>query len=159
MTTTTLGSGNKARTTVTVRQLRSDDQARWRQLWDGYLEFYRCQLPERVTEFTWRRLIDPGEPLYGFAATNAADEAIGIVHYHFHLSTWALTSYCYLEDLFVAQEARGTGAGRALIRAVYKAADERGATRVYWSTENNNDRAQKLYDKVATLTPFVQYRR
>jgi GNAT superfamily N-acetyltransferase len=148
-----------ALSSVTVRELRSADQPQWRQLWDGYLHFYHCDLPEAVTAFTWQRLIDPSEPLFGFAAVNDADDVIGIVHYHFHLSTWALTSYCYLEDLFVATERRGTGAGRALIRAVYRAADERGATRVYWNTENDNERAQALYGKLATLTPFVQYRR
>ncbi|HEY4368481.1 MAG TPA: GNAT family N-acetyltransferase [Steroidobacteraceae bacterium] len=144
---------------VTIRELRSEDRSRWHELWDGYLEFYRCVLPEHVTEFTWQRLIDPSAPLYGFAAVNLANEIIGIVHYHFHLSTWALTSYCYLEDLFVAPDQRGAGAGRQLIRAVYRAADERGATRVYWNTENGNERAQALYAKLATLTPFVQYRR
>jgi hypothetical protein len=46
-----------------------------------------------------------------------------------------------------------------LIQAVYSAADERGATRVYWHTENTNARAQVLYNQVAALTPFVQYRR
>jgi GNAT superfamily N-acetyltransferase len=154
MTSTTL-----PRPGVTIRELRGEDQQRWRELWDGYLDFYHCDLPEAVTAFTWRRLIDPGEPLYGFAAVNDASQIVGIVHYHFHLSTWALTSYCYLEDLFVAAESRGTGAGRALIRAVYGAADERGATRVYWNTESDNERAHTLYGKLATLTPFVQYRR
>jgi ribosomal protein S18 acetylase RimI-like enzyme len=46
-----------------------------------------------------------------------------------------------------------------LIEAVYRAADDQGAERVYWHTENTNDRAQHLYRQVAELTPFVQYRR
>jgi ribosomal protein S18 acetylase RimI-like enzyme len=45
-----------------------------------------------------------------------------------------------------------------LIEAVYRAADDQGAERVYWHTENTNDRAQHLYRQVAELTPFVQYR-
>jgi GNAT superfamily N-acetyltransferase len=144
---------------LTVRELQATDESRWRELWNGYLQFYRCDLPAAVTEFTWRRLIDPAQQLYGFAAVNDANRIVGIVHYHFHLSTWSLASYCYLEDLFVDPNVRGTGAGRALIQAVYTAADRRGADRVYWSTENDNERAQALYNKVATLTPFMQYRR
>jgi GNAT superfamily N-acetyltransferase len=144
---------------IAIRELRSEDHVRWLELWDGYLRFYRCELPQAVSEFTWQRLIDPAEPLHGFAAVSDANEIVGIVHYHFHLSTWALVNYCYLEDLFVAANGRRAGAGRALILAVYRAADERGATRVYWSTGNDNHEAKKLYDKLATLTSFVQYQR
>jgi GNAT superfamily N-acetyltransferase len=77
----------------------------------------------------------------------------------FHPSTWSPTAYCYLEDLFVGREARHHGTGRALIEAVYKEADKRGATRTYWATKEDNRTARRLYDRVATLSPFVQYRR
>jgi len=142
-----------------IRPLQPTDRARWDELWAGYLEFYRHELPQQITEATWQRLIDPGQQPYGFVALDANDRIVGLVHYHFHLSTWSLQGYCYLEDLFVDPAVRGLGAGRALIEAVYRAADDRGVTRVYWHTENDNTRAQSLYNKVATLAPFVQYRR
>jgi GNAT superfamily N-acetyltransferase len=144
---------------VTVRALESRDRPRWDELWKGYLAFYQQELPQAVTEHTWRRLIDPAEGLHGYVAVDDQDRAIGIVHFHFHASTWSLTSYCYLEDLFVDPQSRAKGTGRALIAAVYRAADERGASRVYWHTENTNGRAQALYHQVAELTPFVQFRR
>ena len=53
---------------------------------------------------------------------------------------------------------RGGGVGRALIEAVYAAAAEKGATRIYWNTQHFNSRARVLYDRVATLSPFIQYR-
>ena len=102
--------------------------------------------------------MNPAEQPYGFVAVDA-DQIVGFVHYHFHLSTWSVAGYCYLEDLFVDASVRGKGAGRALIEAVYRAADERGADRVYWNTQESNAQARGLYDKVATLSPFVQYRR
>jgi hypothetical protein len=34
-----------------------------------------------------------------------------------------------------------------------------GASRVYWNTGETNARSRALYDKVATLTKFVQYRK
>ena len=145
--------------TIAVREPRLEDHDRWCELWEGYLRFYRTRLPHPITDFTWQRLIDPAADLYGFVAVDAAGEVVGIAHYHFHQSTWSLTSYCYLEDLFVDSRYRRGGAGRALIQAVYRAADQRGATRVYWSTEQDNLRAQALYNRVATLTSFVQYRR
>jgi GNAT superfamily N-acetyltransferase len=61
--------------------------------------------------------------------------------------------------LFVDPAARGKGVGRALIEAVYDEADNRGATCTYWATMGNNATARRLYDGLATLSPFVQYRR
>ena len=143
---------------VQVRPLEAGDRTQWDVLWAGYLAFYEHDLPREITERVWRKLIDPAEQPYGLAALDGGN-LVGFVHYHFHLSTWSVNGYCYLEDLFVAAAARGKGAGRALIEAVYRAADERGATRVYWHTQNSNTQARELYDKVAELTPFVQYRR
>ena len=77
----------------------------------------------------------------------------------FHRSTWSPTVYCYLEDLFVDPAVRGGGAGRALIKAVYDAADSKGATRTYWATQEFNYQGRMLYDKVGTKSPFIQYRR
>ena len=141
-----------------VRPLELTDRDRWNELWRGYLQFYKHDLPADLTDLTWRRLLDPAHPFQGFAAL-AGERIAGIVHFHVHASTWARTGYCYLEDLFVDPGCRGQGLGRTLIEAVYRAADEQGAERVYWHTENTNDRAQHLYRQVAELTPFVQFRR
>lgn len=140
-----------------IRELRREDKAQWDTLWQGYLDFYRQELAPDVTQLTWLRLIDPDDQPYGFVAEEGA-RLRGFVHYHFHLSTWSAAGYCYLEDLFVDPGCRGKGVGRALIEAVYGAADRHGTTRVYWHTETANASARALYDKVATLTPFVQYR-
>jgi GNAT superfamily N-acetyltransferase len=142
---------------IQVRPLERRDRPQWDVLWAGYLKFYECDLPDEITERLWDRLMNPVDQPYGFAAV-VDNEVVGFVHYHFHLSTWSITGYCYLEDLFVAPAGRGKGAGRALIEAVYRAADARGAERVYWHTQSTNTQARALYDKVAELTPFVQYR-
>jgi GNAT superfamily N-acetyltransferase len=144
--------------TTTVRELRAADRPRWDVLWSGYLDFYEHRLPSEITDLTWRRLIDPNFALHGLVALDS-ESVIGFVHYHFHISTWSTTGYCYLEDLYVDPAIRGKGAGRALIKAVYRKADERGADRVYWMTQSDNEQARKLYDNVARLTPFVQYAR
>jgi ribosomal protein S18 acetylase RimI-like enzyme len=148
-----------ATTPIGVRTLRATDRERWHDLWRGYLQFYKHDLPADVTDLTWRRLLDPAHPFQGLAALDGQEHLVGIVHFHVHASTWARVGYCYLEDLFVDPARRGLGVGRALIEAVYQAADAQGAERVYWHTETTNDRAQSLYRQVAELTPFVQFRR
>ena len=144
---------------VTIRPLEPADRAAWNPLWQGYLTFYETDLDPAVTEITWARLMREGEDPNGFAALNEAGEMIGFTHYLYHRSTWSNGPYCYLEDLYVSEAARGTGAGRALIEAVAAKAEEDGAERLYWNTQSFNETARRLYDQVAALTPFVQYRR
>ena len=67
--------------------------------------------------------------------------------------------YCHQQDLFTVDIARSRGVGRALIEGVCVRAKAGGASRVYWNTGEANASARALYDKVATLTKFVQYRK
>jgi GNAT superfamily N-acetyltransferase len=76
-----------------------------------------------------------------------------------HPSTWSLTGYCYLEDLFVEREARGGDVAKSLIEATVAAARERGVERVYWHTQQFNGAARSLYDTVGQLTSMVVYER
>ena len=143
---------------ITIRALRPDERAAWEPLWQGYLKFYKASVKPEVTDTTWVRLHDPHEPMHVLGAF-AAGKLVGIVHYIFHRSTWTIGNYCYLQDLFTAPEARGKGAGRALIEAVYERARQAGASRVYWLTQEDNETARALYDKLADYPGFVQYRK
>ena len=112
-----------------------------------------------MTELTFARLLDPAEPMFALVA-ELDGRAIGIVQCVLHRSTWTRGPYLYLADLFVAPDVRGSGAGRALIEAVYARADELGAERVYWLTHETNDTARALYDRVAgERSGFIQCRR
>lgn len=143
---------------VTVRSLKHDDRSAWEVLWAGYLDFYRTELPRDVSDLTFARLLDPAEPMHGLVA-EADGAVVGIAHYVLHRSTWARELYCYLEDLIVAPEMRGRGAGTALIEAVADAARAVAASRLYWCTHETNTTAQALYDKLGMRTPFIQYRK
>jgi GNAT superfamily N-acetyltransferase len=145
--------------TFMIRPLEPADRHQWDILWRGYLEFYESVVPDHVTDLTWHRLLDPEAPILGFCAAEPDGKLLGIVHYLFHPVTWAAGPRCYLEDLFTHADARGKGVGRALIEAVYAAADQRGADQVYWLTQEFNATARKLYDRVAKATPFIKYRR
>ena len=89
----------------------------------------------------------------------STDELVGLVHYIFHLDTWAIQEVCYLQDLFVIPRNRGKKIGQLLIEGVYKRADKYGAPSVYWLTQEFNVPARKLYDRIADLTPFIHYER
>jgi len=143
---------------VLIRSVRKDERAAWEPLWAGYLEFYNATISPETTEVTWRRFHDEVEPMYVLGAY--IDGVLtGIVHYLFHRSCWTVGNYCYLQDLFVSDGARGHGAGRALIEAVYERAKAAGASRVHWLTQNDNAQARILYDQVADNSGFMQYRK
>jgi len=142
---------------ATIRPLAAADHAEWRELWRLYLEFYETTREDAVYAQTWARMMTVGEDPSGFCAVDGDGRLIGIVHYIFHRSCWTLGDYCYLQDLYVSEAARGTGAGRALIEAVYAAAEAHGDASVYWLTQDFNATARQLYDRIANVTPFIKY--
>ena len=142
---------------VLVRDLAARDEPRWRELWAGYLDFYAHPLPEDVTAATWRRLLAREDGMAAQVAEAADGEVVGFVHRVVHAGTWSIGPRCYLEDLYVTPEVRGTGAGRALIEATRDAAIAAGCAELYWITDEGNAVARRLYDRVATLSPYVRY--
>jgi GNAT superfamily N-acetyltransferase len=113
-------------------------------------------VPPHVTAATWQRLLDPEQHVDGLVAEHDG-EVVGFVNYVLHPSTWGTADTCYLEDLFVSPEARGSGAGRALIEAVLERAESYGWDKVYWHTRADNARARALYDSFAPADDFVRY--
>jgi GNAT superfamily N-acetyltransferase len=144
---------------LVIRPIRAEDEPAWRVLWSGYLTYYETTLSEEIYRTTFARLLagGPGE-FRGFLALRDGIP-VGLVHYLFHPSSWRAEGTCYLQDLFTAPQARGAGVARALIEAVYGAADAEGVPSVYWFTQDFNATARRLYDRIGVLTPFIRYNR
>src|SRR5262249_47829905 len=78
--------------------------------------------------------------------------AIGFALYFFTSSPFLAQPSLYLEDLFVLPDARGRGAGRALLAALAKIAVERGCGRMEWAVLDWNAPAIGFYERLgATL--------
>jgi GNAT superfamily N-acetyltransferase len=144
---------------IDLQPLVPGDFEQWLPLWQGYLTFYKAQVPDATTRLTFERLTGGAEPMGAFIARDADGGALGMVHWILHRSCWTAGDYCYLQDLFVAPGRRNGGIGRELIAAVYAEAARRGCSRVYWLTHETNHDAIKLYDKVAERSGFLQYRK
>jgi GNAT superfamily N-acetyltransferase len=142
---------------VTVRPVQAGDEARWRQLWDGYCRFYERDLSEPITRHTWARIINPQSPVYGIVADAQRVGVIGMGNYILHENTWSLTPVCYLEDLFVDPAHRAGGVGAALIDWLRAEMVRNRWSRIYWHTRENNYRARGLYDKYTPHSGFVRY--
>lgn len=141
---------------VTVRPVSAADYAAWKPLWDGYVAFYGATVADDVTETTFARCLDREAPMYGFVA-EVDGAVVGFAIVVLHLGTWSTAPVCYLEDLFVAESARGRGAARALMDFLVEAGRSQGWHRLYWQTKPGNAAAHALYEKIGIQTDWVRY--
>lgn len=143
---------------MNIRLACEADFAQWLSLWKGYQAFYKTTIADETTSITWSRFHNPSEPMH-CAVAELDGKLIGMVHYIQHRSCWTIGDYVYLQDLFVDPDLRGKGVGRALIEHVYAAAQQAGASRVWWLTHETNTDAMVLYDRMADKSGFIQYRK
>lgn len=141
-----------------IRQAEARDEARWRELWAGYIDFYRGSVPEEATALTWARILDPESKIDCLVAERDG-RVEGICNYLYHDSSWSTQQICYLQDLFVDPAARGGGLAKKLILACEDAAKEKGAFRLYWQTQEYNAPARSLYDTIVPRSSFIVYRK
>ena len=142
-----------------IRPLGIEDRSEWAQMWSDYLSFYDTEVAPEVYETSFARLINPANRVQNALVAELDGPAVGLVHYIYHAHNWRVEDVCYLQDLYAKESVRGQGIGRALIEAVYAAADDNGTPNVYWMTQDFNANARLLYDRIGTLTPFIKYSR
>ncbi len=142
---------------VELRDATHSDETAFRSLWSEYLAFYKVDLAPEVTAATWVRLMDPASPVKARLAV-LDDTVQGFAIRLHHPSTWVATEDCYLEDLYVADAARGQGLGRALIDDLITLARAKGCARLYWHTNEGNTRARALYDQYVASDGHIRYR-
>lgn len=140
-----------------IRDPDPEDETAWRALWHGYVDFYEASVPEEVTKATWARLLAARSGMFARLAESGGRVA-GFAMCVLHPGSWTTAPICYLEDLYVDQQMRGLGIGRALIDDLINKGRERGWSRLYWHTRNGNAAARQLYDKFCPADDFVRYR-
>ncbi len=85
-------------------------------------------------------------------------EPVGFACLRWHPDSLTAREIGLMNDLYVAERARGGGVGRALLEACAAATRERGLTRLNWLTDADNHRAQRLYDSTGAVgEPTVEY--
>ncbi|WP_166869422.1 GNAT family N-acetyltransferase [Salinibacterium sp. ZJ70] len=143
--------------TTTIRPPLPADEARWRELFRAYGEFYETQFGDDVLDRVWALLTTEGSGIDALLAERDG-EVVGFAHFRSFPDTFTGGRDWFLDDLFVDPEVRGTGAGRALIEAIVERAHTSGApATLRWITAESNTTAQALYDRIATRTSWVTY--
>jgi GNAT superfamily N-acetyltransferase len=92
------------------------------------------------------RLIERTDTEYLLGAPDADSPPAGVCQLRFRYGIWLAAEDCWLEDLFVREEARRSGLGSALVATALERARERGCRRVELDVSEANEAARALYE-------------
>ncbi|AXG14538.1 GNAT family N-acetyltransferase [Intrasporangium calvum] len=142
---------------IRVRAARPEDFPQWRLLYRGYAAFYKADQTEEAVALTWSWVTDPGHEVDALVAEDVDGQLIGLAHYRPFARPLSATTGCFLDDLFVAPERRGSGVADMLLIRLSELAAQRGWSVVRWITADDNHRARAKYDQLATRTMWITY--
>jgi ribosomal protein S18 acetylase RimI-like enzyme len=143
-----------------VRELAGGDIPVWRELFRAYGVFYETEFDDAQLDHVAALLLQPGSGVDALVAEDDDARVVGFAHYRSHPDTFSVGRDWYLDDLFVDPEARGAGAGTALIEALAERASAAGPVgSLRWITAESNEHAQRVYDRIATRTSWVTYQK
>jgi GNAT superfamily N-acetyltransferase len=93
-------------------------------------------------------------------AVDDARQAVGYAIWFETYSSFLARPTMYLEDLFVLEQARGSGAGRLLFEHVHTLGRERGCGRMDWQVLDWNAPAREFYARMGArwLQDWLTYR-
>lgn len=131
--------------TMKVRQAQVTDLEAVASLFDAYRRFYRAAPNlDLATAFIGERLRSRDSAI--LLACDGDGTALGFTQLYPSFSSVGCTRILVLNDLYVAESARGGGVGRALLAAARLHAQEFGAVRLVLETAVDNRAAQVLYE-------------
>ena len=115
----------------------------------GYCEFYEVSpSDDALLEMSRTLIADPEHEGVQLIARDGGGAAVGFATIFWTWSTLSASRLGVMNDLFVAETARGGGAADALIAACAEKCRERGATSLDWQTAHTNERARAVYERV-----------
>ncbi len=127
------------------------DYDQWLPLWKA-----NCldQIADNVTAETWRRLTNKNEKIFGLGAFDCDENLVGILHYILHPTTGFIEPACYMQDVYVDENARRQGIAKQLIWELNDIGKTQNWARIYWFAENNNDAVKALYKNLGVEMDF-----
>ncbi len=140
-----------------IRPVQPGDRAGWDIFYQGYARFYRVDQTSEMRDRVWGWLHDPAHSTEGLVAEETDGRLIGLAHVRPFARPLSATTGGFLDDLFVAPDARGRGSAEVLIAELRTIAAQCRWSVLRWITAEDTARARVLYDRVATKTGWVTY--
>lgn len=141
-----------------IARVREQDLPDLLPLLRGYCDFYEVSPSDDELLTLARALIaDPERDGVQLLAREGG-EAVGFATIYWSWATTIASRIGVMNDLFVAPAARGSGAAEQLIDACVDECRTHGAAELTWQTAPDNERAQRVYDRVGgTRSQWVDY--
>ena len=134
------------------------DQSGWRVLFDGYADFYGVPMDDGTAEQVWAWLLDPGHVLEGLVVCDGGGRIVGLLHVRACPRPLGGCDIGFIDDMYVAPEARGSGAADALMQGARSLAAERGWPALRWITQYVKERGRAFYDRYTSgPSDFIMY--
>ena len=134
---------------VQVRQVTTDDLADLLPLMRSYCTFYETDPADEDLRAMAAAFLEEGAAGTQLIARDGSGAALGHATVLWSWDTTLGRRLAVMEDLFVAEAARGQGVGAHLLEACRQLAAERGLEWLAWVTAPDNATAQRLYDGLA----------
>src|SRR5688572_7186480 len=126
---------------MAVREATEDDLEALAPLIRAYTDFYESNPTDAGLEAMARDVITaPEDRAFMLVATADDGEVVGFALNQWKWSSLKGTQVVVLDDLFVAEDARGAGHADALIEATAEVARRHGAPAISWFTMPDNKR-------------------
>jgi GNAT superfamily N-acetyltransferase len=125
----------------------------------AYCDFYEVSPSDaELLALSHALIADPDREGVQLLARDETNAAVGFATVYWSWATTSAERIGVMNDLFVAAEARGSGAAEALIVACRAECARHGAGKLTWQTAPDNLRAQKVYERMgATEERWVDY--
>lgn len=136
---------NRATSTIVIRPARPQDSAAIARLANA-LNHDQGKPDSPFTEALVLREGFGSDPAFSVLLAERANEAVGYALFHPFFNSDLAARGLWLVDLFVVPEARGVGAGRALLAAIAAEAVARGMACVWWGVYAKNEKARQFYE-------------
>ena len=143
---------------MTIARATAADLPELLPLMRAYCDFYEVAPSEDALRALAEALIADPEREGVQLVAREDGRAVGFATIFWSWATTIAGRIGVMNDLFVAPEARGSGAAEALIRACLDECRQHGAAELTWQTAQDNARAQRVYDRVgATRSEWLDY--
>lgn len=134
--------------TITIRSARSDDLDVIFNFISDLAEYEKLRHEMRADRDTLARHLFGDRPMAEVLMADHDGVSVGFALFFHNFSTFEGRPGIYLEDLFVVPEARGLGAGKALLAELARLTLERDCARLEWSVLDWNTPAINFYRSI-----------
>ena len=139
-----------------IRKLELKDKENWTKLYNGYADFYKVPMNTRILDTLWGWIHDDNHTVNGICF-ELEDKIVGIAHYRTMPRPITGEYVGFLDDLFVKPEFRGQKIAQKLISHLKSLSKANNWNGIRWITHFSNEKAKKLYDKIANNKGFELY--